>query len=367
MILKKIKVECIDSRTGFVLKKIKTSEWEHLNRKLAVNNSILNSELSRLRFKKPIFDTPFQIQHLRYIKKFEEWDFGGINKSKKHASKNNRFFLAFQQRSSDNWEVLTWHEAENDFQDLAGRGLSLVPYSIPQKGALDDWKTRKKDAESILNKSQSLVPILCSNHQRELFEPIMNKEFEESKLMGVQCYNINDYLTLLNLNKIKIKNMSIEEGEETPFILGLSYGKKIKSISNVSGAFAYSCFGFDILSDRQIFLENMPSDVVQKILDKKPDELYRYDTTEGGFNFSDEQIFWKNVNMTKAFLNNVTLSEGLAPYQAIQWANHHNQQNDFKTLNDNILLTKEEPNSTIDFIREKSRWSSYWNEIIAKA
>jgi len=36
MILKNVKVEHTDKRTGLVLKKIITSEWEHLNRKIDI-------------------------------------------------------------------------------------------------------------------------------------------------------------------------------------------------------------------------------------------------------------------------------------------------------------------------------------------
>lgn len=366
MLLKKVIVEHIDNRTGFVLKKIVTSEWEQLNRKLSVNNSLFSCELARLRFEKPILKSPFQIQHIRYDIKGQAWDFNGIPINKTHANKQNRFYFVFQQRSEEMWDILTWAEAENNFQDIATRGLPFVPYNIPLKGAIDDWKARKEDAESILNKSQTLIPIFCSKHKREYFEPMFAQEFRNSKLIGIQCYSLNDPLSLLNLTKVKILNLSTTIGQESPLILGLNHGRMISSISNVSGAFAYACFGCDILSERQTFLENMPPDVVKKIVEKKPDDVYRYDTTEGGFNFSEEQEFWNGINMTRAFLENVSLNEGLTPFQAIQWANFNNQQEDLELLNEKILKTRDLPNSAIDFVRtEKSRWASFWQKINA--
>ena len=103
MILKEIKVECVDNRTGLVLKRIKTTEWEQMNRKLAVNNSILNCEKSRIKFDKPIFKAPFQTHHIGYSNKESDWDFVGVRDSQRHANKNNRFFFAFQQRSEKKW------------------------------------------------------------------------------------------------------------------------------------------------------------------------------------------------------------------------------------------------------------------------
>jgi len=48
MILKKIKTEHTDKKTGMVLKRITTSEWETHNHKIAVNNSLFNCEKSRI-------------------------------------------------------------------------------------------------------------------------------------------------------------------------------------------------------------------------------------------------------------------------------------------------------------------------------
>ncbi len=369
MILRNTKVEHTDEKTGLVVKRITTSEWENFNRKVAVNNSLFSCEQKRLIYNKPLLNMPFQIHHIPFKRKKQIWNFDGLAVSKTHAIKQKRLYLAFQQRNEKQWNNLTFAEAEGDFQDLATRGLPFVPYSIPKDISLDTWKERRKDALSILNKSQMLVPIFCSKHQRELFEEIFNYEFENSKLIGVQCYSINDADTLLNLMKIKLRNSRLQTGDEAPLLLGLSYGKVQKTFSNVSGSFAYSCFGFDILSHRQIFLENMPTDVIRKILSKKVEEIMRYDRVLGGFNLSAEQEFWDGVNITQAFLENVVVAEGLTPYQAIQWANYNEQQNDFDVLNNHILETayEDKRDSAINHIElEKERWSVFWKTKIAK-
>jgi len=363
MILKEIKTEHTDERTGLVVKRIKTSEWETLNHKVAINNSLFSCEQKRLIYNKPLLDSPFQIHHIPFKKKKQTWDFEGFDISKAHATRQKRLYLAFQQRSAEQWNNLNFTEAEGDFQDLATRGLSFVPYSIPKDSSLETWKERKKDALSILNKSQILVPVFCSKHQRDLFEEIFSYEFENSKLIGVQCYNINDNDNFINLTKIKLRNMRLQKGDEAPLLFGLSYSKVQKSFSNVSGCFAYSCFGFDVLSHRQVFLENMPTKVVRKILSTSVEEIMRYDRMLGGFNLSAEQEFWDGINITQAFLENVSVAEGLTPYQAIQWANYNGQQNDFSILNNHVLETAEndKKDSALNHIEsQKEKWSVFW-------
>ena len=363
MILKAIKTEHTDENTGLVMKRIITSEWENFNRKVAVNNSLFSCEKKRLIYDKPLLDSPFQIHHIPFKRKKQIWDFDGLAVSKAHAIKQKRLYLAFQQRNEEQWNNLTFAEAEGDFQDLATRGLPFVPYSIPKDSSLEKWEERRKEALSILNQSQMLVPIFCSKHQRDLFEEIFNYEFENSKLIGVQCYSINNADTLLNLMKIKLRNMRLQTGDEAPLLFGLSYDKVQRKLSNVSGSFVYSCFGFDVLSHRQVFLENMPTDVIRKILSKKVEEIMRYDKVLGGFNLSAEQEFWDGVNVTQAFLENVAVAEGLTPYQAIQWVNYNEQQNDFDILNNHILETADDDkkDSALNYIEsQKERWAVFW-------
>ena len=157
--------------------------------------------------------------------------------------------------------------------------------------------------------------------------------------------------------------MRLQTGDEAPLLFGLSYSKVQKSFSNVSGCFAYSCFGFDVLSHRQVFLENMPTEIVQKILSKKVEEIMRYDKTLGGFNLSAEQEFYDGRNITQAFLENVAVAEGLTPYQAIQWANLNEQQNDFNILNSHVLETayEDKKDSALNYIEaQKERWAVFW-------
>jgi len=95
----------------------------------------------------------------------------------------------------------------------------------------------------------------------------------------------------------------------------------------------------------------------------------RYARVLGGYNLSAEQEFYEGINITKEFLEEVNLSEGLTQYQAIQWANHLGQQNDFVLLNNHLLETayKDKENSTLEFIEsEKERWSVFWKTKMPK-
>lgn len=370
MIVKKVKVECIDPQTGLVLKRIITSEGEYLNRKLAVNNGLVNCETSRMAAKKSILASPIQVHHIRYDRKHHRWATEGLLKSKDHANKQGRLFLPFDQRNEESWDGLTWSESESRFQELATLGLPVVPYAIPPKGRLDDWRMRKPDAISILNKSQILAPIFCSKHDVAYFEDLFRYEFGSSKLIGTQCYSVNDANTISNLVTMKTVNLSLAEGEESPMLFGLSHSKMIKSFSNVSGSFTYGCFGMDFLSQRQNFIENLPPDAIKKMLEKNPEDIYKYDRSEGGFNLSDEQTLLNGSasSNTKALLETITLSENLTPYQAIQWSNFVNQQEDFNILNQKILETRpeESKNTAIDFIRnDKIKWRLVWEGKIA--
>jgi hypothetical protein len=361
MIFKGSKTEHSDQKTGQVLKRIKTSEWETLNHKIAINNSLFNCEKSRIDNNKEIFDAKFQIHHIFFSKKKSIWHFDKIVESKAHASRLGRFYFPFQQRNAEQWGNLTFQEAEADFQDLITRGLTFVPYSIPLNATLEDWRIRKQSALTLLNQSQILVPVFCSKHDINLFENIFNYEFENSKIIGVQCYGLNDDYTLLNLMKIKARNQMLQTGDEAPLLIGLNYEKVLRRLSCVSGSFAYSCFGFDILSCRQMNMENMPTDVIRDMLSKEIEEIMRYDKNLGGFNLSAEQEFWDGKNLTRAFLEQVNLTEGLTAYQAIQWANYRGQQQDFDLLNDYILATANDENALLNFIsNNKEKWAVFW-------
>lgn len=363
MILKSIKTEYKDELTGLVVKRIITSEGEFFNHKIAICNNMFNCEKNRLIFGKSIFAEPFQTHHIPFNNKKKIWVFEGMEVSKEHAKSCDRIYLSFQQRSEEQWQTLTFKEAEGDFLNFSTRGLSLVPYPIPLDANLEEWKKRRTEAVSVLNASQILVPIFCSKHQRELFDDIFNYEFEHSKMIGVQCYSLNDGISLLNLMKIRLRNMMLEVGDEAPLLWGLNYQRVLSSFSYVSGSFAYSCFGFDIVSGRQTFLEKMPSDVVQKIINKNPDEIMRYDKILGGFNLSAEQEFWDGVNLTRAFLEKVKMSEGLTPYQAIQWANHKGQQDDLDSLNIRLLESAypDKKDSAFKFVEsEKEKWAVFY-------
>jgi len=153
----------------------------------------------------------------------------------------------------------------------------------------------------------------------------------------------------------------LQTGDEAPLLIGLNYEKVLRSLSCVSGNFAYSCYGFDVLSCRQMNMENMPTEVIKNMIGKEIEEIMRYDRVLGGFNRSAEQEFWDDINMTRVFLENVDVTQGLTPYQAIQWANHRGQQKDFDILNDYILETAYDENALLNFINNnKEKWAVFY-------
>ena len=364
MILKKIRTEHTDKKTGMVLKRIITSEWETNNHKIAVNNSLFSSEKSRVENKRSILPARFQIYHIFFNKKKRIWNFDRIAESKAHASRMGRLYLPFQQRSLAQWNGLTFREADVDFQDLVNRGLTFVPYSVPLDANLEAWKEMKAYALTLLAPSQKLVPIFCTKHQRDLFGDVFNYEFEKSKLIAVQCYGLNDSNTLLNLMKIKLRNQMLQTGDEAPLLIGLNYEKFLRRLSCVSGSFAYSCYGFDVLSCRQMNMENMPTEVIRKMTSKEIAAIMKYDRVLGGFSNSAEQEFRDGINITREFLENVDVTQGLNPYQAIQWANHRGQQKDFGVLNEYIVETTDDDEALLNFIKnEKEKWAIFYKMI----
>ncbi len=275
--------------------------------------------------------------------------------------------MPFQQRNAEQWDSLTFQEAEADFQELVNRGLTFIPYHIPLDADLEKWKKRKLDALTLLTPSQTLVPIFCSKHQRDLFEDIFNYEFEKSKIIGVQCYGLNNATTLFNLLKIKSRNKMLQTGDEAPLLIGLNFEKVLRNLSCVSGNFAYSCYGFDIFSCRQINMENLPPKVIGKMISKEIEEIMKYDRVLGGFNHSAEQEFWDDINITRVFLENVDVTQGLNAYQAIQWANHREQQKDFNVLNDYILETAYNEDALLNYINnEKEKWAVFYKTKISQ-
>jgi hypothetical protein len=160
---------------------------------------------------------------------------------------------------------------------------------------------------------------------------------------------------------IKARNQMLQTGDEAPLLIGLNYEKVLRNFSCVSGNFAYSCFGFDVFSCRQLNMENMPTDVIKSMLSKEIEEIMKYDRTLGGFNHSAEQEFWDGTNITRAFLENVDVTQGLTAYQTIQWANHRGQQQDFDLLNEHILATANDENALLNFINnDKEKWAVFW-------
>lgn len=106
MILRNVKVEHTDEKTGLVLKKITTSEGDFLNHIMAVNNTIYNCEEKRVVANKPVLLSPCQVNHIQYAHKKLLWDMDSISPSKNHASKQNRIYTTFLQRNKKQWNGL---------------------------------------------------------------------------------------------------------------------------------------------------------------------------------------------------------------------------------------------------------------------
>ena len=132
MIYKGTKVEITDPATRFVLKRTSTSDWETLNRKLAVNNQLRAYEEQRNQYNKPAFPSCFQTHHIRWDKR-GFWDFYDIDVAKANAQKNNRIFVAQRQLNSGIWDKLTRQEAFNWYEELVNRGLPIPTMQIPLK------------------------------------------------------------------------------------------------------------------------------------------------------------------------------------------------------------------------------------------
>ena len=89
----------------------------------------------------------------------------------------------------------------------------------------------------------------------------------------------------------------------------------------------------------------------------------------GGLTLAVEQEFWEGRNITREFLENVAVAEGLTSYQAIQWANHRGQQGDFNLLNNYVLETinEDKKDLALNFIeKDKEKWAVLWKTKIPK-
>lgn len=356
MSFKGVKVEVSDKKTRLVLKRIIGSDWECLNRKMAVTNQMRTYEQQRLQYKKSIFNSKFQTYHIRWDKA-GYWDFFDMDVAKTEAQNNDRLFVAQRQMNEKLWKSLNKAQALNYFEELANKGLGIVTLNVPLKTNLEEWKKLKDDAKSILKGNQKLMPICSTRHDFALFPELINDMVSELQFVGIHSYCLTQPQEFLNLTALRKANSLAEEGKECPLIFGFNHSRHFSKYSYVNGSFALACFGIDIFSERQYFLENMPSIDIDKMMSRSPDEFMFYDTTQGGFNKGEDQEIWHEFNLTRETMRSISVEEGLNGYQALIWKNTLKQQEDLSILNEKLLNKKD----VGQFIRDdKSKWSVFY-------
>lgn len=354
---KDIKVELVDKESRLVLKKIITDEGEFLNRKLAVSNSIYFCERKRINHGKPLFNSIFQTFHIMWNDIEEEWDFIGLKKAKKHAQKNKRFFVPYKQRNEEQWNKLNWEEAKKEFKEFLKK-TEIVPYPIPLNASLEEWKEKKREALKLLKAHQQLMAIFSSKHLNiNDFPKLIKEELENSFFIGVCCYELSTVLERTNLSLLNSINASLKVGEKSALIWYFDYPRMLRGYSYIAGCFACNCFAGDVFSEKAYFPQKMSKESRKKMLNKKPQDYLLYDIKEKKFTKSLPQKKWHGFDLTKTFLEKISVSEGLSSYDSIRWVNHSLQQKDLNFINKLLLLKKE----VIKSIRNYTGWSVFWD------
>ena len=363
MLLKDIKIELKDNDSRFILKRAKTSENDFLNRKMPVINPIYQCEKNRERYGKTMFDSPIQVHNLRWDTVKKKWDYTSLEEAKEHAIKYNRIFLARKQMNWEQWQELTLSKSYYNFEDMLNRGMNNLTLEIPITANLEEFKKLKEDANSVLNKSQRLMPILSTRHNPENFSQIMEHEFERSKFIGLNGYSINREIepyALVNLSKFRSLNFNLNMDGNIPLNFIFNYPRVLIKHSNIAGSFAYSCFGGDVFVEKTTFLEGMPDRVIKEMMNKSPDEFYYYDVRQKSFNKSYNQEKYYNINLTKQFMQTVNVAEGLTAYETLRWKAHQQQQDDFLYINNLIMQNK----ILMQEILDHSGWNIFWDRVV---
>jgi len=325
------KVEAVDEKTGIVLKRTITDKGEFLNRKIAVSNTIYTCEKNRVKLNKPVTNTPFQTQHLEWNKSNEEWELTGLKKAKKHAEKNNRFFIPFNQRNQEQWASLTWDESLEDFRDLLMK-TNIVPFNIPITASLEEWESYKKKALTYLSEEQNLMPVLSSKHDVRHFPLIFNNELKQSHFLGISCYEITGSIEQINLGFMKSLNAKLKVGENCALVVCLNFPRVMSRHLQVAGSFAFTCFGGDVFSQKANF--SMDYDQLEELT---PSDIYCYDNREKKFTKSNAQKERYGFDVTNNVINSIPVSEGLDFHQSIKYLSQRLQQEDLDLIN-NFLI-----------------------------
>ena len=358
MILKKAKVEVLDKKTRFVLKRISGSDWDCLNRKMAVTNQINSYERQREKWDKSLFASQFQTYHLRWDRA-GYWDFSDMDVAKTEAQKKDRLFVVQRQMNAKHWKALNKAQAFNLFEELANKSLSVVTMNIPPTMKNDDWEQLKKDAQSILSGNQKLMPIFSSRHDFASFPEIIQDAVDDLELIGMHDYGLAQPQEFLNLSALRKANLSKEQGQDCPIIFGFNHSRHLFKYSFMPSSFAFSCFGIDVFSERQYFLENMKPEAIEEMMKRKPDQFMFYDTRQGNFNKGEDQRLWYDFSLTREAMRNISVDEGLNGYQVLVWKNTHKQQEDLSILNGKLL----EGSDIEKHIQEdKPQWAAFYEK-----
>lgn len=355
MIIKKINVEAVDPETRFVLKRIQTTDWESLNRKMAVTNQLHKYETQRRQYGKNPFNSQIQTYHIRWDKK-GFWDFGNIDVAKTDAQKNNRIFVAQRQMNWDLWKKLTTQQAFNQYEELTNKGLPIPSINIPLKNDLTACKKIIEDAKSILNGNQKIMAIASSRHDFTYFPEVIDYLLNEIDFVGIQGYGLTHPEEITNLSALRKSNATKKAGDTAPLIFGFNFDRHLRKYGYVSSSFAYACFGIDIFSERQYFINDMTPEQIKQMMERTPEDFRFYDSSQGGFNRGEEQEGWHEFNLTRETMAMISVEEGLNGYQTIVWTNAIKQQNDLSMLNGKLLQKMSIPEAT----KEKSKWAVFY-------
>lgn len=359
MIIKDVMTEIVDRNSRLVLKRIKTSDGEFSNRKLAISNFMYNCERDRMKYGQPLFNGIFQTYHLRFDKVLGDWDYLGLENAKKHAERNNRIFIPYKPRNDETLSGMKWKDSISDFKTMIGK-VDNVPFVIPLDATLSDWKKHKIDAVSLLSSSQSLVPIISSKHNVSHFPTIIKYEIGKSNLIGIHSYELRDIIERTNLSYLRAINSNTKTGDKTSLFINFNYPRILTRFSNIAGCFGFSCFAGDIFSERAYFPSGMRREAVNFMMDKKPEEYSFYDSKEKKFTKSIPQQEWYGIDITRNSIANVSVLQGLSGYKVIKCISHIKQQDDLDLIN-SLIINKED---LVKFMRNYTGWGVFLDTMV---
>ncbi|MGA2130125.1 MAG: hypothetical protein ABSG05_00720 [Candidatus Pacearchaeota archaeon] len=359
MIIHDVITEAVDKDSRLVLKRIKTSEGDFSNRKLAITNFMYNCERDRMKYGQPLFNGIFQTCHIRFDRILNDWDYLGLENSKKHAQKNNRIFLPYKQRNEEQLSQMKWENSVSDFNTMVGK-VDNVPFVLPLYATLNDWKKYRANAISILNQNQTLIPIISSKHNVSHFPTIIKYEKGKDNLIGINSYELSDITERTNLSYLRAINSDTKTGDKTSLFVNFNYPRILTRLSNIAGSFAFTCFAGDIFSERASFPQGMKRESVNLMFDRKPEEYSFYDSKEKKFNKSLPQKEWYGVDLTKSSMANVSVLHGLSGYQVIKCLSHIKQQDDLDLINALILNQQD----VLKFMKNYTGWSVFLDRMV---